>query len=59
MHKVKQMQSRKKNRGFSLLTVIVSVSFIGILVWDASNQKFQSYFTGTSSHRGAVQPRQR
>ncbi len=31
MHKVKQMQSRKKNRGFSLLTVIVSVSFIGIL----------------------------
>ena len=31
MYKMEQIQNRKKNQGFSLLTVIVSVSFIGIL----------------------------
>lgn len=31
MEKVKQAQNRIKNQGFSLLTVIVSVAFIGIL----------------------------
>lgn len=31
MHKIKWVQNRKKNQGFSLLTVIVSVAFIGIM----------------------------
>ena len=31
MHTMEQIQNRKKNQGFSLLTVIVSVSFVGIL----------------------------